>query len=69
MAKYFMTEFAQRVGVHSNTIKRWESEGVLCPERVGQMRIFTDRDLLRAQAHRRRRANGANVLPEANEQE
>lgn len=59
MAKrMFMTEFSARVGLHPNTIKAYEKQGVVVPERVGHCRVFTERDAQRVQAHRQKQVNG-----------
>ena len=56
--KMFMAEFSARVGLHPNTIKSWERQGIVVPERVAHCRIFTEKDVQRVQAYRRKQANG-----------
>ncbi|WP_405689015.1 IS607 family transposase [Streptomyces sp. NBC_00057] len=42
---YRISEFAQRVGRSASTIRRWEREGRIAPQRVSGQRYFTDADV------------------------
>ncbi|MFD4761898.1 IS607 family transposase [Streptomyces sp. NPDC058439] len=42
---YRISEFAQRVGRSASTVRRWEREGRIAPQRVSGQRYFTDADV------------------------
>ncbi|SCF94857.1 Predicted site-specific integrase-resolvase [Streptomyces sp. Ncost-T10-10d] len=42
---YRISEFAQRVGRSASTVRRWEREGRIAPQRISGQRYFTDADV------------------------
>ena len=46
-ATYTITELAQEFGVTTRTIRHYENEGLLTPQRKGLVRIFSMRDRVR----------------------
>lgn len=47
MTSYSISELAQEFGVTTRTIRHYENEGLLSPQRRGQARIFSARDRVR----------------------
>ena len=47
MTSYSISELAQEFGVTTRTIRHYENEGLLSPQRRGQARIFSARDRIR----------------------
>ena len=46
-----VSEFAEMIGVSASTLRRWESEGKLVPERtLGNQRIYTESHLCQARS-------------------
>jgi DNA-binding transcriptional MerR regulator len=46
-ARYSITDLAQEFGVTTRTIRHYENEGLLSPERRGVARVFSARDRVR----------------------
>jgi len=46
---YSITEVSRRLGVHSQTLRNWERNGLLKPKRFGLVRVFSDRDFKRCE--------------------
>lgn len=47
MSHYTITQLSQEFSVTTRTIRFYESEGLLSPERQGQARIYSNRDRVR----------------------
>jgi DNA-binding transcriptional MerR regulator len=47
MTSYSISELAQEFGVTTRTIRHYETEGLLSPQRRGQARVFSARDRVR----------------------
>jgi DNA-binding transcriptional MerR regulator len=47
MTSYSISELAQEFGVTTRTIRHYENEGLLSPQRRGQARVFSARDRVR----------------------
>jgi MerR family transcriptional regulator/heat shock protein HspR len=61
---YIISIAARLVGMHPQTLRLYERKGLICPARIGHMRLYSSRDiqrLHRIQEYTRRRINLAGV--------
>jgi MerR family transcriptional regulator, heat shock protein HspR len=62
---YIISIAARLVGMHPQTLRMYERKGLICPARIGQMRLYSSRDIERLhriqEYTRRRRINLAGV--------
>jgi DNA-binding transcriptional MerR regulator len=58
---YSITEVSRRLRVHSQTLRNWERRGLLKPQRLGLVRVFSDLDLRRCEEIKRYSRRGVNL--------
>lgn len=62
---YFISIAARLVGMHPQTLRLYERKGLICPARIGHMRLYSSRDIQRLhmiqEYTRQRRVNLAGV--------
>ena len=46
-ARFAISDLAREFGITPRTIRFWEDQGILAPEREGRNRVFTRRDRAR----------------------
>ena len=47
MSTYTISDLAREFGVTTRTLRHYEEQGLLCPARQGQIRVFSTRDRVR----------------------
>jgi MerR family transcriptional regulator, heat shock protein HspR len=44
-----ISEVAQLLNVHTQTLRNWEKKGLLAPNRIGKLRVYSTYDIQRCQ--------------------
>ena len=47
MSTYTISDLAREFGITTRTLRHYEEQGLLCPMRQGQIRVFSTRDRVR----------------------
>jgi MerR family transcriptional regulator, heat shock protein HspR len=58
---YSITDVSRLLQVHSQTVRNWERKGLLKPQRLGLVRIFSDGDLKLCEEIKRYSRRGVNL--------
>jgi DNA-binding transcriptional MerR regulator len=61
MLMYSITDVSRRLRIHSQTLRNWERKGLLKPQRLGQVRVFSDVDVKRCEEIKRYSRRGVNL--------
>lgn len=56
---YSIGEAAKILGVHQNTLRNWDRQGLLSPVKVADKRVYSEEDLKKARAILRQRRQTA----------
>jgi MerR family transcriptional regulator/heat shock protein HspR len=46
---YSISQAAQLLNLHSQTLRNWEKHGLIKPQRFGQVRIYSEKDIEQCQ--------------------
>lgn len=58
---YSISEISKKVSVHNQTLRNWERNGLLKPQRFGHVRVFSDYDLKRCEEIKKYSRRGVNL--------
>lgn len=58
---YSITDVSKRLRIHSQTLRNWERKGLLKPQRLGLVRVFSDVDVRRCEEIKRYSRRGVNL--------
>jgi MerR family transcriptional regulator/heat shock protein HspR len=63
MKLYSIGEVAKILGIHQNTLRNWDRQGILSPVKVADKRVYSEEDLRKAQAILRQRRQFSKNCP------